>query len=161
MGLMDRLRQAKCAVGVHSGQWQQVAVGACDEQRTCANCGEVSRRVDHHLSDWAYSSNPAAPPCTQERRCQRCPQAQQEVKHTIEFTYDYPGYHEPCRMRAECTRCRFTDGTTLLAHKWDRGSEPGYVGSDPAPKKVYTCKLCGKQVLRGATAFPPSADARN
>jgi hypothetical protein len=161
MGLKDRLLQAKCKVGAHSGEWRQLAAGSCDEQRTCGHCGVVSSRTEHHLSKWAYSTDPAAPACTRERRCERCPELKQEVKHTTEWRYDYPGRHEQCRKRLECTRCGFTDGTTVLAHNWDGGSEPGYIGSNPALKKVYTCKMCRLQVARNASAFPPNADARN
>jgi hypothetical protein len=161
MGLKDRLLQTKCKVGVHSGQWTQLAAGSCDERRTCAHCGEVSRRTDHHLSDWAYSADPAAPACTRERHCARCPLAEQEVKHTMEFRYDYPGWHEKCLMRLDCTRCGYTENKKLLAHQWDRGSEPGYEDGHPALKKVYTCEICRKQVIRYADAFPPKTDARN
>jgi hypothetical protein len=161
MGLKDRLLQAKCKVGVHSGEWQQLAAGACDEQRTCVHCGEVSQRTDHHLSQWAYSDDPAAPACTRLRRCERCPLVEQEVKHTMEFQYGYPGRHEMCMKRLDCTRCGFTQGNTLLAHRWDRGSEPGYEGANPALKKVYTCEICRLQVIRPASAFPPRQDARN
>jgi hypothetical protein len=161
MGLKDRFLQAKCKVGVHSGEWKQLAVGSCDEQRTCAHCGEVSSRTDHHLSDWAYSEDPAEPACTRERLCQRCPQVQREVKHTMDWRYDYEGRHERCMKRLDCTRCGFTEGKKLLAHHWDRGSEPGYQGANPTLRKVYTCEICFLQVARNASAFPPSADARN
>jgi hypothetical protein len=161
MGLKDRLLQAKCKVGMHSGEWKQLAAGSCDEQRTCGHCGEVSHRTDHHMSDWAYSDDPAAPACTRERLCQRCPNVEQEVKHTMDWRYDYEGRHEKCLMRLDCTRCGFTQRKTLLAHRWDRGSEPGYEGAHPALKKVYTCEICRAQVIRGANDFPPHQDARN
>jgi hypothetical protein len=162
MGLKDRLLQAKCKVGVHSGEWKQLAAGSCDEQRTCAHCGEVSNRTDHHMSDWAYSADPAAPACTRERRCQRCPHVQQEVKHTMDWQYDYEGRHEQCRMRLDCTRCGLTEGKTLLAHRWDLGVEPRDSGYDYSTRiKVYTCEICLLQVVRKADAFPPRQDARD
>jgi hypothetical protein len=162
MGLKDRLLQAKCKVGVHSGEWKQLAAGSCDEQRTCTHCGEVSNRTDHHLTDWAYSADPAAPACTRERHCQRCPQMQQEVKHTMEFRYDYPGRHEVCMMRADCTRCGFTEGRKTLRHHWDRGVDPFDDGHHyPSGKKVYTCEICRLQVVRDSSQLPPRQDQRN
>jgi hypothetical protein len=161
MGLKDRLLQAKCKVGVHSGEWKQLATGSCDEQRTCAHCGVISHRTDHHMTDWAYSTDPAAPACTRERHCGRCPLAEQEVKHTMDFRYDYEGRHEKCMMRLDCTRCGFTERKTLLAHHWDQGVvREDYYGYD-RPKKVYTCEICRLQVERATDAFPPHQDARN
>jgi len=79
----------------------------------------------------------------------------------MEFRYDYGGRHEKCRMRLDCTRCGFTEGQTLLAHRWDRGSEPGFEGANPTLKKVYTCEFCSAQVVRNAHDLPPRQDARN
>jgi hypothetical protein len=160
MGLKDRLLQAKCKVGVHSGEWQQLAAGSCDEQRTCAHCGEVSNRTSHHLSDWAYSDDPAAPACTRERQCQRCPHVEQEVKHTMEFRYDYPGRHEVCRQRLDCTRCGFTEGTTHLNHHWDKG----VVSSDDGGyrlRKIYTCLNCKARIPRATDGIPPYAHSHD
>lgn len=154
MGLKDRLLQAKCKVGVHSGEWQQLAAGSCDEQRTCVHCGEVSNRTSHHLSDWMYSDDPAAPACTQERQCQRCPLAEREVRHTMEFRYDYPGIHEVCRQRLDCTRCGFTERKTRLNHHWD----DGVMASDDGGyrvRKIYTCWNCRSQIPRDTSGIPP------
>jgi hypothetical protein len=155
MGLKDRLLQAKCKVGVHSGEWRQIATGSCNEQRTCAHCGTVSNRTEHHLSDWAYSDDPAAPACTQERHCQRCPQAEQRVEHTMTFRYEYPGRHEVCRQRSDCTRCGFTDGHTYLRHHW----------KDPVPVaelgKAYACQICGAVIVRGPGSIGPLESAHD
>ncbi len=108
------------------------------------------------MSDWAYSADPAAPACTRERRCQRCPHVQQEVKHTMDWQFDYEGRHEKCRKRLDCTRCGFTEGKTLLAHAWDQGRVDD---SDYSRvRKVYTCQSCLKQVERRTDSLPPRSD---
>jgi hypothetical protein len=147
MGLKDRLLQAKCKVGVHAGEWKQLAAGSCDEQRTCAHCGTVSNRTDHHLSDWAYTDDPAAPACTRERNCQRCPLVQQEVKHTMEWRA-LNHYSEPCRQSHVCTRCGLTESTTRMNHRWDSGEF-----TDGARMVVFTCKVCRAEELRNRMLY--------
>lgn len=151
MGLKDRLLQAKCKVGAHSGEWKQLAAGSCDEQRTCVNCGAVSNRTDHHLSDWAYTDDPAAPACTRERHCQRCPLAQQEVKHTLEWRA-IDRYSDPCRQAHVCTRCGLMEGTTRMNHRWDSGEF-----TDGARMVVFTCKVCRAEELRNRMLYPSSS----
>jgi hypothetical protein len=155
MSLKDRLFQAKCKVGMHSGEWEQLAAGSCDERRTCVHCGDVANRTEHHMSDWAYSADPAAPACTRERHCGRCPHAQLEVRHTMEWQRDYEGRHERCRVRLDCSRCGFTEGRTKMAHRWDMGTaSPGSGLGNSMPTKTYTCWTCSRQVTR--TGGPPS-----
>jgi hypothetical protein len=151
MGLKDRLLQAKCKVGAHSGEWKQLAAGSCDEQRTCVNCGAISNRTDHHLSDWAYTDDPAAPACTRERHCQRCPVAQQEVKHTMEWRA-MDRYRDPCRQTHVCTQCGLTEGTTKMNHRWDSGEF-----TDGARMVVFTCKVCRAEELRNKMLYPSSS----
>ena len=159
MGLKDRLLQAKCKVGAHSGEWKQLAVGSCDEQRTCVHCGVVSNRTEHHFSGWADSIDPDAPPCTRERRCQRCPHVRQEVKHTMGHVYEYEGRHDMCRARIECTRCGFTEGRTVLAHQW---SDAVYFFDDYQRKKAYTCMICRRQIVRdGDSIVGPMPDSHD
>jgi hypothetical protein len=162
MGLKDRLLAAKCKIGVHSGEWKQLAAGSCDEQRTCVHCGQVANRTDHHMSDWAYSADPAAPPCTQERHCERCPEMRQEVRHTMQWRYDYEGRHEPCRQRLECTECGFTEGKTMLNHNWSDPVEWSEDGTVYRLKKLYTCEVCRRQVARDRDSLGgPRHDARD
>jgi hypothetical protein len=87
---------------------------------------------------------------------------QQEVKHTMDWRYDYEGRHGPCRQRIDCTRCGFTEGKTLLRHRWDLGVEPRDSGYDYTRRyKVYTCEMCSLQVVRYADQFPPRQDAHD
>jgi hypothetical protein len=167
MGLKDRLLRAKCKIGAHSGEWLQVAAGSCDEQRTCAHCGLVSSRTEHRLSGWSYVTDPAAPACTRERHCQRCPDMEREVKHTMRWRADYPGGHEKCMKRHDCTRCGFTEGRTMLAHQWQ--PDPGTGNFSPAGQvfgtdnnfpagpvmSSYTCMNCLTRVTRYQNAPPP------
>jgi hypothetical protein len=162
MGLKDRLLRAKCSAGFHSGEWKQIAAGTCDEQRTCANCGEVSNRTDHHLSDWAYSADPAAPACTRERSCQRCPLVDRDVKHTMEWQYVHTasekglqaamavlsGRREQCRQANVCSRCGQTDGKTRIMHRWDNGHDYQEDAYRPL-QTLYICLHCGLEDIRG------------
>jgi hypothetical protein len=164
MGLKDRLLRAKCSAGFHSGEWEQIASGSCDEQRTCVHCAEVSARTDHHMAGWAYADDPAVPACLKERRCQRCPLVEQEIQHTMQWTYVHPvnpapesgwaavkmvmkGRAEQCRQGNICNRCGFTDGKTIIRHVWDLGTDlPVEIGRHP--KRVYTCEICGAEDVR-------------
>ncbi len=167
MGLKDRLLRAKCSAGFHSGDWRQIAAGSCDEQRDCVHCGNVSTRTDHHLADWVYATDPAAPACLMERRCQRCPQVERDVKHTmiwgyVELTEKPPtsgwdaagrallrglgGRAERCRQHYVCTRCGVTDGKTIIKHSWDSGTR--FLNDVGHPKMVYICKICGTEDVR-------------
>jgi hypothetical protein len=161
MGLKDRLLRAKCSAGFHSGEWKQIAAGACDEQRTCVNCAEVSNRTEHHLSDWEYSADPAAPACTQERRCQRCPLVERDVKHTMEWQYIHTeeaglkaagtvllGREERCRQALVCSRCGLANGKSAIRHRWDAGFEVREARSGEI-KRLYTCMQCGREDIRG------------
>jgi hypothetical protein len=156
MGFKDRLLQAKCKVGAHSGEWTQLATGSCDEQRTCVHCGVVSNRTEHHLSSWADSTDPDAPPCTRERRCERCPHVQQEVKHSMRPVFEYEGRHEICRARIECTQCGFTEGRTMMAHRWGDAVE---FFDDDGRKKAYTCIICRARIVRDYHSISPLPDA--
>lgn len=151
MGLKDRLLQAKCKVGAHSGEWKQLATGSCDEQRTCVNCGAVSNRIDHHLSGWAYTDDPAAPACTRERHCQRCPVAEQEVKHTMEWRA-LDRYSAPCLQSHVCSRCGLQEGAPRMHHRWDSGEF-----TEGARMVVFTCKVCRATELRNRMLCPSSS----
>jgi hypothetical protein len=45
MGLMDRLNQAKCATGLHAGDWLWLAEGNCAQSRDCLRCGRVDKSM--------------------------------------------------------------------------------------------------------------------
>jgi len=158
MGLKDRLLQAKCKVGAHSGEWRQIAAGSCDEQRTCAHCGTVSSRTEHHLTNWDYVDDPAAPACTQECHCQRCPLAEQRVEHAMSFRHHYAGLHEACRQREDCTRCGFTQGRTRMSHVWNK---PVEFEGDYSIRKVWACMACEAKIVRDVGSADPREDSHD
>jgi hypothetical protein len=164
MGLKDRLLRAKCSAGFHSGEWEQIAAGSCDEQRTCISCTEVSARTAHHLTDWAYTDDPADPACLTVRSCLRCPLAEWTMRHTMEWMFVNPvnpapgsgweavklvmkGPAEKCRKGYICTRCGFTDGKTMIQHRWGPGAELP-VENGRQPKVLYTCEICRTEDVR-------------
>ena len=71
MCLMDRINQAKCATGMHAGDWRWMAEGACGQTRTCTRCGNVGTRDNHNVTKWAFAGDPGNPRLM-ERHCERC-----------------------------------------------------------------------------------------
>lgn len=115
MGLKDRLRQAKCATGFHTGEWQALASDSCDEQRVCSICGNVSTRVQHDLADWQFVGERSTSGCLAERRCNRCGVAERENQHSMDREYVRS---RSCRQRHVCSFCGYTNGKTFIEHEW-------------------------------------------
>jgi hypothetical protein len=137
MGLKERINQAKCATGMHAGEWQWVAERNCGQVRTCTRCGNVAQRESHNLTEWLPAGDPANP-CLMERHCQRCRNGETQVEHALEFKYQaeirvdnaksavgaafaaFVGGTENCWGQSVCTRCGYTDGHKTQQHTWTK-----------------------------------------
>jgi hypothetical protein len=163
MGLKDKFLKAKCATGLHGGEWAQIAAGSCDEQRACPICESVSTRTKHYLGDWTQTADPAAPKCQFQRNCSRCPQVDTKIEHDsqLEYVNDRPpesgwtavgrvlgGRAERCRQRYVCTRCGDTNGKTFIQHRWGNGKF--FLDEYDRRKVAYLCLVCGTEEIKNA-----------
>ena len=158
MGLMDRLNQAKCATGMHAGDWQWVTEGNCGQVRTCNRCGNVATRVDHNVTAWAPAGDPGSP-CLMERHCARCLGGETKVEHILAFKYQSEMRvdnarsaaglafavfanglgGDGCRGQYVCDRCGYTDGKVSQHHVWSDLYKP-----DEYSRYQRDCLRCGK-----------------
>jgi hypothetical protein len=155
MGLMDRLNQAKCATGMHAGDWQWLAEGNCGQVRTCARCGNVAKRDNHSVTKWAFTGD-AGNPCLMERHCERCLDGETQVQHAPQFQYQsdlradnaksaagaaFAALRGPdgCRGQYACARCGYTDGRVSQQHVWGQLYKP-----DAYSRYQRACLRCGR-----------------
>jgi hypothetical protein len=160
MGLKERINQAKCATGMHAGEWQWVAEGNCGQARTCARCGNVGRRENHNLTAWLPARDPANP-CLMERHCQRCRDGETRMEHTLAFKYQADMRidnaksaagaafavfanglgGDNCRGQYVCTRCGYTDGHVTQEHMWTELYHPD---GDQGRRMQRHCLRCNR-----------------
>jgi hypothetical protein len=87
MGFLDGFNKARCGVGLHSGDWEWVRSGACDQTRRCARCSTLSERVSHGYGDWAYDEPENAASCWMTSECARCGEHRREQRHRVAWMY--------------------------------------------------------------------------
>jgi hypothetical protein len=158
MGLMDRLNQAKCATGLHAGDWLWLAEGNCAQSRTCTRCGNVGNRDHHNVTKWAFAGDQASP-CLMERHCERCQDGETRLEHAPQFTYQDEMRVEGqsaarvaftvfangltggrCRGQDICMRCGYTDGKVSERHVWG----DLYKADEYTTRWQRDCLRCGR-----------------
>lgn len=162
-GMFDK---GKCLVGLHEGEWQYLADGACEQVRMCERCNTESRRIEHTWGEWYYLADGR---CDIARVCHRCDEVEHAVEHdwgparykysdaceqvrvchrchdeqaagTVHIWDDWQYLDEDdCTLGQVCVRCRSIQSQTRFAHDWGEWQHSDYYNG-----AVRVCRHCGE-----------------
>jgi hypothetical protein len=158
---MGFFKNARCGIGVHSGDWEYDRYGACDQSRRCTNCGKDSSRVRHQYGGWGYVEPANEDSCFSERTCGRCDDRETEDRHQLAWRNHRDVVADvarrgplavqllgvmahsgipACEQVMACGRCLyFTTTSTLTSHDWGSWRADGRGGSE------RVCRECGER----------------
>jgi hypothetical protein len=154
MGFRESLGRAKCATGIHAGDYTYDRRDSCDQTRVCSRCDHVSNRVRHNFNDWDWADADDLTSCRQSRVCLRCDSSEDRDNHSYEWIYpDYdsmaPGAPllmqvlvgavkeaTPCLQHQVCARCSQLTGASRTYHAWG----PWQLGRD----ETTSVRMCGR-----------------
>jgi hypothetical protein len=128
---MGRLSNARHKLGFHTGDWVFDAPDSCAQTRHCTGCSDISTRVRHDLTGWAYREPRAANACVKDRTCMRCSLSEAEQEHSFKWVYsdELPpesgllgafssALKSTCHQIMVCEYCREPGKGTRVEHTW-------------------------------------------